>query len=133
LVLILLFTLASQAANAAESPRPVFVHAVCDGKISSAVLSSFREDIRTSQKYRLVPTVDDNGSMDVVLTVYMHCTERNGAAAVATTYGKGKCVSATRCHGTVDGSSVRSALCDSNAAAECGRVLFNAFDDYTGE
>jgi len=41
-----LFALASVAAYAAENPKPVFIHAACDGKISSAALSSLREEIR---------------------------------------------------------------------------------------
>jgi hypothetical protein len=51
-------------------------------------------------------------------------------AAIATTYGKGKCFPGAYCHGVVDGSSLKSALCDSNATAECGRSLFKNFDDY---
>lgn len=93
---ILLLTLASFAGNAAaESPKPVFLKAVCLSTVSSAVLSSFREEVRTSQKYQLVPNLSDNGRMDVVLTVDMNCTERNDVAAVATVYGKAKC-SATK-------------------------------------
>jgi hypothetical protein len=131
LIQILLFTLASLAANTAESPRPVFIHHACDDKISYAVISSLKEEIRTSQKYQLVPTLDDNGRMDVVLTIQMSCTERNDAAAVATVYGKGKCFGHNNCHGAFDVSSLRADFCDSNAAVECGRSLFKAFDDYT--
>src|ERR1700720_4606105 len=83
LLLILLFTLASQTAHASEGPRSVFVKAICNGKLSAAVLASFREGIRTSQKYQLIPTLDDNGRMDVVLEVEMSCTERNNAVAIA--------------------------------------------------
>lgn len=132
LIVILLFTLVPLAANSAESPRPVSVKATCLGKISSGVLSSFREEIRASQKYKLVPNLSDNGRMDVVLTVDMNCTEGNDVAAVATVYGKAKCFSSTNCHLTIDSSSIRSDLCDSKAAAECGRTLFKAFDNYMG-
>ncbi len=130
LLLILLFALAPLAASAVESPRSVSIHAVCDGKIPSAVLSSFREGIRTSQKYRLVRTLDDEGRMGVVLTIDMNSAERIDIVAVAITYGLAKCFSSTNCHVTIDGNSIRSALCDANAAAECGRALFKAFDDY---
>jgi hypothetical protein len=61
----------------------------------------------------------------------MKCTERTNIAAVATVFGAAKCFSVKNCHLTIDGSSLRSDLCDSSASAECGRVLFKAFDDYT--
>jgi hypothetical protein len=130
LILMFLFTLASLATNAADSPRPVFVKAVCFGGVSSSVLSSFREQIRASQRYRLVSGLDDNGLMGVVLTVDMKCTEHDDIAAVATAFGKARCFSKTNCHLTIDGASMRADLCDSKAPAECGRVLFKAFDDY---
>ena len=129
-ILILLFPLTSFAASAAAEPRPVYIKADCDEKISSAVLSFFSEGIRNSQKYRLAPTLTDDGRMDVVATINMSCTERNYIASVAIAYGRAKCFSATNCHLSIDGSSIRSTLCDSNAAAECGRELFKAFDDY---
>lgn len=130
-VLILLFTLTPLAAKAVEGPRPVFIRASCDGKIASVVLSALKDEIRTSVKYRLVRGLDDDGRMDSVLTIYMNCTERSEVTAVATNYGSAHCYSSTDCRGVVDGSSIRSALCDSGTAAECGRSLFKAFDDYT--
>lgn len=68
--------------------------------------------------------------MDGVLTADMKCTERDDVAAVATAYGEAKCFSSKNCHLAVDGTSLRPDLCDSKAAAECGRALFKAFDDY---
>jgi hypothetical protein len=130
LIAILLLIFVPLIANAAEGPRSVFIHAGCDGRISSAALFSLREEIRTSQKYQLVRTLDDEGRMNVVLTFYMNCTERSDVAAIAFAYGQAKCFSSKNCHLAVDGSSVRSALCESNAAAQCGRTLFKAFDDY---
>jgi hypothetical protein len=128
---ILLFsTLAFQTANAADNPKPVFIRAVCEGKISSSILVSLREKIRTSQKYRLISTLDDDGRMDTVMAVYMNCAERGDVAAVATTYGQGKCVSALNCRILVEGVSIRSALCEAQATVECGLALFNAFDAY---
>jgi hypothetical protein len=129
-IVTLLLALSSLAANASESPRPVFIHAVCDGKISSAVLSHLRDEIRISQKYQLIPTLDDNGRMDVVLTIEMTCADRDDVAAVATAYGKGKCVGPAICHGVFDASSLRADFCDSKAPAECGHTLFKAFEDY---
>ena len=131
LILSLLFALASAVVSAAESPRSVFIHAACDGKISSAVLSSLREEIRASQKYELIADLTDNGKMDVVLTIEMSCTERNDIAAVAIAYGKGKCFGHNNCHGAFDVSSLSANFCDSNAVAECGRTLFKLFDDHT--
>jgi hypothetical protein len=130
LILIFLFTLTSWAASARENSKPVFIHAACDGKISLAVLSSFREAIHTSQKYELVPTLDDNGRMDVIVTIYVNCAERNDTAALATIYGIGRCFANENCRTLVDGISIRSNLCDSNGITECGRAIFKTFDDY---
>jgi len=55
LVLMLLFALVPVAASTAESPQSVYIHADCDGKIPSAVVSSFTEAIHASQKYHQVP------------------------------------------------------------------------------
>lgn len=130
-ILISLFTLVSSVANAADSTRSVFIHAACDGKISSATLSSLIETIRTSQKYQLVRSLDEKApSANVVLTLYMNCTERFDVAAIAFAFGQAKCFGSKNCHVAVDGSSIRSALCDFKVAPECGRALFMAFDDY---
>jgi hypothetical protein len=129
LLILMLFTLVSLAANGAKSPSPVFVKAACDGKISSAVISTLREEIGNSQKYRLVRTVADNGQMDVVLTIEVNCTERNKLAAIATIFGRAKCFGVKNCHLAIDGSSLRSDLCDSDGVTECVRTLFRAFDD----
>jgi hypothetical protein len=131
LVLILMTTIGPLAASAAEGPKPVFIHAACDGKLSSTVLSAFRDEIQTSQKYQLAPDLEDNGHLDIVLTIYMSCTERHDVVAIATSYGLAKCFSDKTCHSTVDSVSIRSALCDASAVGECGRTLFKTFDDYT--
>lgn len=130
LILLFLFALVSMAANAVENPRPVFVKAMCNGKVSSNLLSSFKEAIRTSQKYQLVSTLDDNGRMDVVLEIQMRCTERDNAVAVATVYAVAKCFGLGNCQATVDGASLNVALCDSKVVEECGRAIFKAFEDY---
>jgi len=117
-------------AIAAESEQPVFVREHCDGKLSSVVFSSFREAIRASQKYQSVPTLENEGRLGRVFAIYMVCTERSDFAAIATTYGKGGCVTNKKCGVTVDGSSLKLALCDSYAVADCGRALFKRFDDY---
>jgi hypothetical protein len=130
-ILTLSFTLATLAANAADSPKSsVFIHAACEGKLSSAVVASLKEQISASPKYHLVPNLTDEGRLGVVLTLSMSCTERTDVVAVATTYGKAKCFAGAYCHEAVDGRSLKSALCDSNAIVECGRALFKAFDDY---
>ena len=128
LILNLLFTLVSLAASTGQTARPVSLKATCLGKISSAVLSSFREEIRTSQRYQLVPDLSDNGLMDVVLAVDMNCTERKDVVAVATVYGKAQCFTSKNCHLSIDTSSLRSDLCNSDDATECGRLLFKALE-----
>src|SRR6266436_5371460 len=74
-VALLLFT--SLAANAQENSMPVNIKALCDDKVSSIVLSSLKEQIDNSAKYRLVRTLTDDGQMDIVLTIDVRCVERN--------------------------------------------------------
>jgi hypothetical protein len=93
-----------------ENPKPVFLRAECEGKVSTALLASLKEEISISEKYKLVAHLDDNGRLDVVLAIYMNCVEHNGIAAITTAYGQAKCLSTSNCHRLVDGSSVRSAL-----------------------
>lgn len=131
LILCIVFTLAATAANAADTPKSsVFVKSSCDGKISTELMASLKAEIEGSQKYHSVPNLSDEGRMGEVLTIQIACSERTDVAAIATTFGKGKCFPGAYCHGVVDGSSLKSALCDLSASAECGRTLFKAFDDY---
>jgi hypothetical protein len=92
--------------------------------------SSFIAQINASPKYQSIPNLGDNGRMDVVLHVQMSCAERDNVTAVATVYGEAKCFGPRNCHASMDGTSLRVALCDPSAAADCGRMLFKAFDDY---
>ena len=68
---LLFFTIAPLPAYAADSTRPVFVRSRCDKKLSSAVLSSLKDAIAASGKYRLVSSLDDDGKLDVVHTIFM--------------------------------------------------------------
>jgi len=130
LVLVLLFTLAPVAASAAESLQSINIHADCDGKTPSAVIASFTEAIRASQKYHLVPSLDDEGRQGIVLTVNMACAELNNVVGIASSYGWAKCYSEKECHLAIDGRSIRSVLCDASAASECGRTLFKVMEDF---
>ena len=130
LFLTLLLILSSLTASAAEPARPVFVKATCTGKLSSVVLQTFKEELRTSQKYQPISTVDDNGRMDVVLQVDMSCAEHDNVAAVAIVYGVAKCFGPKNCHVAMDGNSLTAVLCDSNGTGDCGRMIFRSFDSY---
>jgi len=129
-IVVSTLTSAVVVANAADVRKPVFAKGACLGKISSDMLSSLKKEIHNSQKYRLVRDLSDEGQMDVVLTIDINCAERNSVAAIATVFGRAKCFSLNNCHIAIDGSSIRSDLCDSNAVAECGQALFKALDDY---
>jgi hypothetical protein len=128
-ILICCLALALLTASGAEAPKSVFIHGTCDGKISSAALSSLREELRASHKYQLVGTLDERPT-DLVLMLYVNCTEHDDVGAIAFAFGQAKCFGSKNCRAAVDGSSVRSALCDWSATAECGRALFKAFDEY---
>jgi hypothetical protein len=127
LALILMVTLTSLAAHAEGGPKPIFVKAKCDGKLSSTLLSSFKDAISTSQNYHLTPTLDVGW---VVGYVQMACTERNGVVVVASVYGLAKCVGSNGCAGSLDGSSLNVLWCDTNDEAECGRQLFKGLAVY---
>ena|SRR5947209_8164483 len=59
------------------------------------------------------------------------CTGRDNLAAIATVYGFAKCFGAKDCHLSIDGSSLRSDICEAGShVGECGRVLFRGFDEY---
>lgn len=127
----LLVTFVALGAYGADAPkRSVFIHATCDGKLSSVVINSLKAEIDTSQKYHLVPNLTDEGRFEEVLTVVMACSERTDAASFATAYGKAKCAAGGYCYQGVDGGSLRSIICDSNATVECGRTIFKMFDGY---
>lgn len=130
LLILMLLTLGLCAANAAESPRPVFVKAACDGKSSAMMISALRQEIENSLKYRLVTNATDNGEMNVVWTIEAACTERNNFVAIATIFGRVKCLAVKDCRLAIDPSSIRSDLCNSDGATECARSLLKAFDDY---
>jgi hypothetical protein len=126
LAAFLFFTIAPLAAYAADK-EPVFVKATCEGTISSNILSSLKDAIRASDKYRLIASLDDNGRMDTVLAIQMSCNERENLTAVATVYGQAKCFGPAKCHAAFDVPSLRVEFCDS---LQCGRALFKAFEDY---
>jgi len=117
-------------AHAETAPRPLFVRAKCDGKLSSVVLSALKEAVTASRKYQLVPTLDDNGHLETVQTIYLTCAENNEVTAVATQFGIAKCRSTTVCHSVIDGISLNVALCNANLSADCGRALFKYFEAY---
>ncbi len=120
----------SFVANAAEPAKSVFVKATCTGKLSSAVLHRFEEELRRSQRYQLISTVDDNGRMDVVLQVHVSCAEHDNFVAVAIVYGLAKCFEPKHCRVTMDGNTLTAILCDSNGIENCGQLLFRSFDSY---
>jgi|ERR1022692_385298 hypothetical protein len=131
-ILVVLLTTASLSAYAADSAQPVFVRARCDKKLSSIIIASLKEAITASGKYRLVSSLDDEGKLDLVHTIYMTCAENNDVSSVATQYGIAKCHSSKECGSIIDGDSLNVSLCNANLSADCGRALFKAFDYYIG-
>jgi hypothetical protein len=130
LALMLLCALAPVTAHAADGLQSINIHADCDGNVTSAVVASFTEAIRGSQKYHLVPNFSDEGRQGIVMTVHMACAEMHNVVGIATSYGWAKCYSEKECHIALDGRSIRAVLCDESASAECGRTLFKALEDF---
>jgi hypothetical protein len=120
----------SLLARAETGKKPLFVRAKCDGKLSSVVLSALIDAAKASQKYQLVPSLDDNGRLDTVQTIYLTCRENNEVTAVATQFGIAKCQSTAVCHSVIDGLSLNVALCNASLSSDCGRALFKVFDAY---
>jgi hypothetical protein len=130
LILVVFFATASLASHANDAAQGLFLKARCDGKLSSVVLSSLKDAISSSQKYRLVSSLDDDGRFDTVQTIYVTCVENTDVTAVATSYGIAKCHTKTQCGSVQDGASLNVALCNANLSADCGRALFKAFEFY---
>lgn len=107
----------------------MFIHAACEGTGSSAVLSSLTSAMRLSNKYALLAHLSDYSGVDPVLTIYLNCAEGGGNIAVASNYGVAKCVKG-KCIVSIDGSSIRAALCGRSSTKECGNALFSEFNDY---
>jgi hypothetical protein len=131
-ILVFFLTALSLSAYAADTAPPVFVRTRCDKKLSSIVVSSLKEAITASGKFRLVSSLDDEGKLDLVHTIYMTCAENNDVTAVASQYGIAKCRSGKECGSVNDGDSLNVSLCNANLSADCGRALFKAFDYYIG-
>lgn len=117
-------------AHAETRQTPLFIKAKCDGKLSSVVLSAFKDAAVASQKYELVASLDDNGRLDTVQAIYLSCVENKDVTAIATQFGITKCKSATVCHSVIDGLSLNAALCNANLSSDCGRALFRVFEAY---
>jgi hypothetical protein len=94
---LLFFMIATLPLYAADSTQPVFIRSRCDKKLSSVVLSSLKDAITASGKYRVVSGLDNDGKLDVVHTIYMRCAENNDVTAVATQYGIAKCHNSKEC------------------------------------
>ena len=107
---------------------PIFIKAKCDDKLSAALLSSFKDALTTSHRYRLTEGLNDEGKNDKVVFVQMACMERNNTGAVASAYGLAKCVGPTECHMALDGSSMNPMICDSSSESQCGTELFKTLD-----
>jgi hypothetical protein len=126
--MILLLSLSWVLAYAEDQPKPVFIKATCDGKLASTLFSSFKEAIKSSKKYEVVPDLSDKGKMDVVLNIVMTCGERNNAVSIASVYGLSKCFGSKNCHAALNGSTLNVLMCDPNGETVCGRELFKELE-----
>ncbi len=129
-ILVVLVISISFLAHAQTSPKPLFIRAKCDGKLSSTVLSALKDATRASQKYELVDSLNDNGRLDTVQTIYPTCVENNEVTSIATQFGIAKCKSPTVCHSVIDGDSLNASLCTARRSSDCGHALFKVFDAY---
>lgn len=126
----LLMTAPSAPGQTPGAQKAVFIHGNCAGQAAATVLGSLKEQMTASGRYILIPRLDDSGNTDDVLEIYMDCTQRDDVVAVATSYGKGRCLTKNKCISMVDGSSIKSTLCDGRAGGECGKTLFASFEEY---
>jgi len=129
-LILALFIATAVASQASDAAQGLFLKSRCEGKLSSLVLSSLKDAVTASQKFRLLSRLDDDGRFDTVQTIYMMCTENNDVTAVATSYGIAKCRTKTQCASVQDGASLNVALCNADRSADCGRALWKAFEFY---
>jgi len=106
----------------------VFLQPTCDGKLASALLSSFKDAISTSQRYELVPNLSDNGKMDAVIVVEMACGEHNNFVLVGSIFGLAKCFGPNNCHESLNGHTLNVLMCDPDSEATCGKELFKELE-----
>jgi hypothetical protein len=118
----------AQDKTQAKQLKPVFLQAACDGKLSSVLLSSFKDAISSSQRYELVANLSDNGKMDAVLIIQTSCGESHNAVSVGSIYGMGKCFGPKNCHVSLAGQTLNVLMCDPNSEAICGREPFKEFE-----
>ena len=109
--------------------KPVFLISNCVLKSGSVILSAFKEALKSSKKYELVPDLSDKGRMDVVITVKMVCVEDKGNVAVASVYGLAKCFGPKNCHVSVNDSTLNALLSEPGIETQSGINLFKGFDE----
>lgn len=78
-ILVLFLATSSLASHANDAAQGLFLKTHCEGKLSSVVLSSLKDAVSASQKFRLVSSLDDDGRFDTVQTIYMTCVENDDA------------------------------------------------------
>lgn len=133
--LFLGFFFASALAGAVEnSPKHIFIKSDCSGPLGSEIVTSLRDQIRASPGYQLAASLTDDGGYDVVLSVYIECTESTlpsseRIVSVASIFGTGTCTFGN-CHISSNESTLRSAICSGKSGVSCGKDLYVSLDEY---
>ena len=63
LILVVFLAASSLASHANDAAQGLFLKTRCEGKLSPVVLSSLKDAINASQKFRLVSSLDDDGHL----------------------------------------------------------------------
>jgi hypothetical protein len=133
IAVILIFS--SIACGAVDKPKHIFIRDFCTGPLGSEIMSSFRQEIRASAGYELAASLADHGGDEVVITVYVTCTESRlptseRVVSVGSIFGTGTCSAADSCHINSNESTLGALLCSGKSGTGCGKDLYVSMDDY---
>jgi hypothetical protein len=127
--------LISVTAHAVETkPKHVFIRSDCDGTLGSEIVTSLRDAIRASPGYQLASSLTDDGGYDVVLTIYVECSESalptgERIASVASIFGTATCTLGS-CTVASNESTLEASLCSGTSGTRCGKDLYTTLDGY---
>jgi hypothetical protein len=128
----LLFTVAAHAVEA--KPKHVFVKADCSGPLGSQIVTSLRDSIRASPGYQLATSLEDDGGLNAIITVFIECSESTlptgeRIVSIASIFGTGGCALGS-CSITSNESTLQASLCSGKGGEGCGKDIYTVLDEY---
>jgi hypothetical protein len=135
-LIVLALVLCSSAAQAVESkPMHVWIKDFCTGPLGQEIVTSLRQEIRASAGYQLAASLADDGGDQVVVTIYITCTEstwgntRERVVSLASIFGTGVCTLGS-CSITSNEGTLGALLCSGKSGVGCGKDIYVELDNY---